>query len=97
MDQTALSRERLHEIEGNYGAEGGERPCGLFEIQRNGYGNRFMAQGGEALRDEIDLYEDVLLVPIRIFSHFPVEDGDFHEALRMRFSTERMIPAISSR
>ena len=52
---------------------------------------------GKALRDEIHLHENILLVPARVFGHFSMENGDFHDAVRMRFIAERMIPAIISR
>ena len=77
--------------------ESGERPGSLFQIQGNGHGDRFMAQCSEALRDGIHLHEHILLVPAGAFCHFSMDDGDFHDAVRMRFRAERMIPAISSR
>jgi hypothetical protein len=76
--------------------ESGKCPGCLFQIQGNGDDDRFMSQCSEAIRDGIHLYEHILLVPAGTLCHFSVEDGDFHDAVRMRFRAERMIPAISS-
>ena len=79
------------------GLESGKRPGSLFQIQGNGDGDRFVAQCGKALRDDIHLHEHILLVPAGAFRHFSMDDGDFHDAVRVRFRADRMIPAISSR
>ena len=97
MDQAPLSGERLHEIEDHRGPQIRKRLRGRCEVQGNGNGNGFMAQGGKTPGDEIDLREDILFVPARPCGHLSVDDGNFHDPFPMRFRAERMIPAIISR